>query len=98
MLGLLLHFEKEDTTLEQRYNFTITGFISIDDDNCEETVIQQKDNLTLLEALRLLMDFAVEHPDCHFQDRSCVELETDDAVLSAYIAEEESHDVQRDGD
>ena len=76
--------------MEQRYNFTITKFVSIDDDNCEEIVIQQKDNLTLLEALRLLMDFAVEHPDCHFQDRSsCVELETEDAVLSAYITEEE---------
>lgn len=73
----------------QRYKFIITKFVSIDDNNCEENVVRLNRNLTLLEALQMLLEFASIHPDCHFQDRSCVELETEDAVLSAYITEEE---------
>lgn len=72
-----------------KFKFYITKFRMIDEDNCEEEVIYEKSDLTLLEALQKLMEFAGNHPDCHFNDRGGVELETDDASLSAIIEMED---------
>lgn len=71
------------------YRFMITKFESFDDDNCEEKLIKLRSDLTLIEALQMLLDFACQHPDGHFNDRGSVEIETEDATLSAIIEEDD---------
>lgn len=85
----LLFFSKRGNGDLNKFRFMITKFTSIDEDTCEEKLIKLRSNLTLMEALHLLLEFAEEHPNCHFQDRGGVELETEDAVLSAIIEPEE---------